>query len=50
VLVRALVGYEGRESAKAAGFYWDREVPKAWARRMPIEDTDHLPFAVEVVE
>jgi len=48
VLVRALVGYDGREAAKAAGFYWNRDVPKDWARRMPIEDAGELPF--EVVE
>ncbi len=31
---------------KAAGFKWDRLVPRAWARRMPIEDTEKLPFEV----
>lgn len=50
VLVRALVGYEGKDAAKAAGFYWDREVPRAWAKRMPWEDAEELQFEVmEVV-
>lgn len=50
VLVRALVGFEGKDAAKAAGFYWDREVPRAWAKRMPAEDAGELPFdVVEVV-
>jgi DNA polymerase III epsilon subunit-like protein len=31
---------------KAAGFKWDRLVPKAWARRMPVEDATVLPFEV----
>lgn len=31
---------------KAAGFKWDRLVPKTWARRMPVEDAEGLPFEV----
>lgn len=35
---------------KAAGFKWDRIVPKAWARRMPVEDARELPFQVREIQ
>ena len=51
VLMRAIVGYEGKDAAKAAGFVWDRLVPSAWAKMMPREDIGELPFeVVEVVQ
>jgi DNA polymerase III subunit epsilon len=34
------------EQRKTAGFKWDRLVPKAWARRMSVEDVNGLPFEV----
>lgn len=39
------------ELAKLAGFVWDRPelVPRAWARRMAIEDAPGLPFEVREV-
>ena len=49
VLVKALVSFDQKDLAKAAGFHWDSVVPRAWARRMPAEDTEALPFAVEVL-
>lgn len=47
-LVRALVSFEGKDAAKAEGFIWNELVPRAWAKRMPLEDCALLPF--EVVE
>lgn len=47
--IKALVSFEQKDLAKAAGFVWDAIVPRAWAKRMPIEDAEALPFAVEVV-
>jgi DNA polymerase III subunit epsilon len=47
-LVRALVPFERKEEAKAEGFIWNELVPRAWAKWMPIEDAEGLPF--EVVE
>ena len=46
--VIALVSYDDRHLAKDAGFVWDSLVSKAWAKRMPIEDTESLPFPVAV--
>jgi DNA polymerase-3 subunit epsilon len=48
VLVKALVGYGDRQMAKDHGFHWNNPVPNAWAKRMPLEDAEELPF--EVVE
>lgn len=39
----ALVSYDDREKAKAAGFQWE-PVTKQWRRRMAIEDAAALPF------
>jgi DNA polymerase-3 subunit epsilon len=47
--VIALVSYDDRHLAKDAGFVWDSLVSKAWAKRMPLEDAEALPFAVEVL-
>jgi DNA polymerase-3 subunit epsilon len=43
VLVQALVTYDEREQAKAAGFAWDPPT-KRWWRRMPVEEVPALPF------
>lgn len=45
---RALVSYEDREKAKAAGFQWDAP-SKTWSRRMAIEDAAALPFKTAVI-
>jgi DNA polymerase-3 subunit epsilon len=47
--VKALVSYNQRDLAKAAGFIWDAIVARAWAKRMSLEDAEALPFPVEVV-
>lgn len=44
----ALVSYDDREKAKAAGFHWDGSA-KLWLRTMAIEDAEKLPFAVREV-
>lgn len=36
-----------KQARKQHGFRWDAIVPKAWARRMPVEDTKDLPFEVQ---
>jgi len=40
---QALVSYEEREAAKAAGFHWEAG-EKRWLRKMAIEDAVALPF------
>ena len=45
----ALVPFERKDEAKVAGFKWDESVPKAWSRRMAIEDVAALPFKVREV-
>lgn len=44
----ALVSYDDREKAKAAGFRWEAAT-KSWLRRMAIEDAQALPFKVRQV-
>ena len=46
---RALVSYDDREKAKAAGFRWEG-VTKSWLRKMAIEDASTLPFKVQQME
>ncbi len=41
----ALVSYDARELAKAAGFRWAAE-SKTWEREMATEDAERLPFPV----
>jgi DNA polymerase-3 subunit epsilon len=48
-LFRAMVSYDDRELAKAAGFRWDA-VSKEWTRSMAIEDATKLPFRVVEVK
>jgi DNA polymerase-3 subunit epsilon len=48
-LFRALVSYDDREKAKAAGFQWDAAT-KQWSRRMAIEDAAALPFKTVQVQ
>lgn len=44
----ALVSFEDKDKAKAAGFAWNA-ANKAWERSMPEEDTKKLPFKVKKV-
>jgi DNA polymerase-3 subunit epsilon len=48
VKVVALVSYDDREQAKAAGFAWDG-ASKTWSRRMAAEDVGALPFKTREV-
>lgn len=48
--VKALVGFEQKDLAKEAGFVWDAIIPRSWAKRMPLDDAEALPFAVEVLD
>jgi DNA polymerase-3 subunit epsilon len=50
VLVKAVAPFSENDMVKAAGFKWNRPdlIPRAWAKRMPREDAEALPFAVEV--
>ena len=49
-LVQAMVSYDDREQAKAAGFAWEPST-KRWTRRIAIEDVPALPFRTrEIVE
>jgi len=45
-LVKALVSFDDREQAKAAGFRWNEPVPKAWTRRLSAREIAELPFPV----
>lgn len=51
VLVKAVAPFSENDMVKAAGFKWNRPdlIPRAWAKRMPREDAEALPFAVEVL-
>lgn len=48
VKVQALVSYDDRDKAKAAGFAWD-PAARQWLRDMPKEDVGTLPFKVREV-
>lgn len=43
-LFRALVSFEQKDLAKAAGFHWNDPVKGQWTRRMAIADVEALPF------
>ena len=47
-LFQALVSFEAKDSAKAAGFHWDA-VSRRWLRRMAIEDAGKLGFRTQEV-
>ena len=38
------------EQCKLAGFSWDRDVKRAWSRKMALDDAPLLPFAVELIK
>jgi len=45
---KALVSYDQREQAKAAGFRWNPEM-KIWTRRLAVTELDGFPFAVAAI-
>lgn len=45
-LVKAVISFDEREQAKAAGFRWNEPVPKAWTRRLSAREIAELPFPV----
>lgn len=49
VKLAALVSYDDREKAKAAGFSWDGAA-KRWWREMPVEDVASLPFQTTAIQ
>lgn len=50
VLVVSLATFEQKDLVKSHGFVWDRIVAKTWARKMPREDVEALPFQCRVQE
>jgi DNA polymerase III subunit epsilon len=46
---QAIVSYDGKEAAKASGFYWDPEC-RGWFRTCLPDMVDGLPFEVEEVK
>lgn len=49
VKVAAVVSYDDREMAKAAGFAWEPKT-KTWWRDMPVEEIASLPFTTRALE
>jgi DNA polymerase-3 subunit epsilon len=49
VMCHSLAPFEQKDVVKNAGFRWDGD-RKVWWRRMPLEDTEALPFKVRVVQ
>jgi DNA polymerase-3 subunit epsilon len=45
-LMRAVISFDERELAKAAGFRWNEPVAKAWTRRLSAREIAELPFPV----
>ena len=45
----ALVSFDDKDKAKAAGFQWDAQ-RKQWKRRMAVEDAAALPFRTQQVQ
>lgn len=48
-LFEAVLPYDRRDEAKEAGFRWNDPIPRAWTRRMAIEDAALLPFETRQV-
>jgi DNA polymerase-3 subunit epsilon len=42
----AMVSYDDREVARAAGFQWNQAVPKAWSRKLTVSEAEALDFPV----
>lgn len=49
-LIQALVSFEAKDAAKAAGFTWRPPPLKRWEKRMTLEDAKKLPFKTRVIE
>ena len=45
----AMLPYERRQECKDAGFVWDRQVPKAWAKKLSATEAEALPFPTKPV-
>lgn len=45
-LMKAVISFDERDLAKAAGFRWNEPVPKAWTRRLSAREIAELPFPV----
>lgn len=40
----AVLPYDERQKCKDAGFVWDRQVPKAWSKKLSATEAEALPF------
>jgi DNA polymerase III subunit epsilon len=40
----AVLPYDERQKCKDAGFQWDRQVPKAWSKKLSATEAEALPF------
>lgn len=49
-LLEALVPFERKDEAKAAGFSWEPPPKKRWVKRMSLEAAKKLPFKTKVLE
>jgi DNA polymerase III subunit epsilon len=45
----SLLPYERRQECKDAGFVWDRQVPKAWSKKLSASEAAALPFPTRTV-
>jgi len=48
-LIQAMVTFDQKDAAKAAGFKWNA-APKRWEKRMTLEEAKKLPFKTKVLE
>jgi DNA polymerase III subunit epsilon len=44
----SMLPYEERQRCKEAGFVWDRQVPKAWSKKLSVSEAEALPFPVRL--
>jgi DNA polymerase-3 subunit epsilon len=42
----AMLPFDERQRCKDAGFVWDRQVPKAWSKKLSVSEAEALPFPV----
>jgi DNA polymerase-3 subunit epsilon len=45
----SLLPYDRRQECKAAGFVWDRQVPRAWSKKLSASEAAALPFPTRPV-
>ncbi len=48
-LIQAMVGFDGKDAAKSAGFRWNAPA-KRWEKRMTLEEAKKLTFKTRVLE